>query len=308
VTERDTRAGVERHAIDLDRARRRVKKLPEVIAAQLAAARSSLDDCHALAVTAREYAGFFSVAEPAPEGICWGLRLAMDAQVSVFKGALAGLSRQPRVEIELEGKVAEVDSAVDGGFVNAANWIDAFYLTSVCREKLLLDALCQVPIDLLRRSPTRVPEYWILFAEALQAFWAPGDRDFYRLAHSAAVATTPSDPNVSDHALYVGGPQTDLLWSLMKALPGSPDGQAGVDRFNKSLAIALDYHRKFWDKEEDNRVRDPDGFLALPILGLVSMAYDSKVPVEVESDYMPRPLVEGACRRSRVPSATSPLA
>jgi hypothetical protein len=250
-------------------------------------------------MTAREYAGYLSVAEPASQGICWGLRLAMDAQASVFRGALAGLAGQQGVEIELDGQVAVVDSAVDGSLVNVGDWTIAFYLASVCRERLLLDTLCQVPIDLLRRSSTRAPEYWNLLAEALQVFWAPGDRDFYDLAHAAAVATTPSDPNVSDHALYIGGPQTDLLWSLMTALPGSPDGQAGVERFNKSLGIALDYHRKYWDKEEDNKVRDADGFLALPILGLASIAHDSEVPVEVESEYIPRALVEGACRRPR---------
>jgi hypothetical protein len=308
VTEHGTRAAVERHPIDLERARRRVDKLPEVIAAQLKAARSRLDDCHSVAMTAREYAGFLSVAEPASEAICWGLRLAMDAQVSVFKGALASLARKPQVEVELDGQAVVVDSAVDSGFVNAADWLNAFFLAAVGREKPLLDTLCQVPVELLRGSSAHVPEYSILLAEALQTFWAPGDRDFYRLAHAAAVATSPSDPKVSDHALCVGGPLTDLLWSLMKALPGSPDGQAGVERFNKSLGIALDYHRRYWSKEEDNRVRDAYGFLALPLLGMASIAYDSKVPVEVESDYMPRPLVEGACRRSRAPSATSPLA
>ena len=302
--DRGTRAGVDRHPVDLERVRHWAKKLPDVITAQLEAARSSLDACHALAMSARDYAGYLSVLEPASERVCWGLRLAMDAQTSVFRGVLAALAQHVRIEIELDGQATVVDSTVDGGFVNVPDWTSAFFLASVCRERSLLDTLCQVPLDLLRRSSTRAPEYWNLLAEALQAFWNP-DQDFSRKAHAAALATTPDDSAVSDHALYVGGPQTDLLWSLMKALPGSPDGQAGVERFNKSLAIALDYHQRYWCREEDDRVRDTDGYLALPILGLASIAYDSKVPVEVESEYMPRALVEGVCRQSSLSSAKS---
>ena len=303
MTDPGTRAGVERHPVNIERVRHWANRLPDVITAQLKAARSSLDACHSLAMSARDYAGYLSVVEPASERICWGLRLAMEAQTCVFKGALAGLAQHPRVEIELDGQAAVVDSTVDGGFVNVPDWTTAFFLASVCRERLVLDTLCQVPLDVLRRSSTRTREYWNLLAEALQAFWTPDDGSFYRKAHATALATTPDDPNVSDHALYVGGPHTDLLWSLMKALPGSPDGQAGVERFNKSLAIALEYHKMFWSPEEDDRCRDPDGYLALGILALASIAYDSEVPVEAESEYMPRTLVEGACRRSRWSSA-----
>jgi len=305
LTDRDREAAIERHPVDLDRARHWVDRLPAVIDAELAAALSSLDACPALGSSARDYAGYLSVVEPNSDRVCWSLRLALQAQASIFDGVLATLARRHQVEIELDRRRAVVNASVDEGFVNVADWTHAFFLACVCRDSACVKALSKVPVDLLRQSPTRAPDYWHLFAEAMRALLTP-EADFHGKALAAAQATKPEDPNVSDHALYIGGPATDLLCRLMNALPGSPEGPAGVDRFNRSLAIALDYHRRYWFREEDHRLRDPNGYLALPILALASIAYDSDVPIEVESEYIPRTLIEGACRRSP-PTSAIPL-
>jgi hypothetical protein len=64
------------------------------------------------------------------------------------------------------------------------------------------------------------------------------------------------------------------------------------DRFNSSLANALELHKQFWTKNDERR-RDPDGFVARAPLAIASLARGSGVTIEVESDYLPKHLLEG---------------
>lgn len=53
---------------------------------------------------------------------------------------------------------------------------------------------------------------------------------------------------------------------------------------------ALEKHKKYWTSDERKRL-DWEGFLSLPLLGITSMAYDCDIPFDVESDYIPLPLI-----------------
>jgi len=68
-----------------------------------------------------------------------------------------------------------------------------------------------------------------------------------------------------------------------------------VGPFDDSLEFALERHKKYWSKS--NRKKDPDGFLALGALSISSAAFDAGFPVEVESDYVPRDLIENGCSK-----------
>lgn len=53
-------------------------------------------------------------------------------------------------------------------------------------------------------------------------------------------------------------------------------------KFNNSLANALDLHKRFWTKDTERR-NDPNGFIALGPLAVACLARDAGVRIDVES-------------------------
>ncbi|MGI5167869.1 immunity 49 family protein [Spirillospora sp. CA-253888] len=91
--------------------------------------------------------------------------------------------------------------------------------------------------------------------------------------------------NGTDHWECLRHPPARLLDRLVE---NDPDG------FNEALAQALELFRQYHSVGE--RADDPDNQVALDVLGLACLAHDRGRPVTVESDYLPRRLVEGAWR------------
>ncbi|WP_308296058.1 immunity 49 family protein [Streptomyces sp. ISL-96] len=64
------------------------------------------------------------------------------------------------------------------------------------------------------------------------------------------------------------------------------------DRFTTKLAKTVEWHKDFWTRDEE-RERDSDGIIALGHLALACLALDSGFSVEVESEYLPKYLLDG---------------
>lgn len=66
-----------------------------------------------------------------------------------------------------------------------------------------------------------------------------------------------------------------------------------ADGFNTALAEMLGLHRDYYTSGD--RIGDRDGELSFDALGLACLAHDRGLPVRVESDYLPRAVIEGLC-------------
>ncbi|MBF6215435.1 immunity 49 family protein [Nocardia puris] len=122
-------------------------------------------------------------------------------------------------------------------FVNAGNWLSAFWLAIVCRDQDKLDSLSDVPIELLRASGQEYDEYVYDWVDTLQSYWAerPG------LIEKLTATLQNSDPAVAaiaprellDHILY---PPINLFYSFIRR------GQ--VD-YNDALVEAVNLHKEY---------------------------------------------------------------
>jgi hypothetical protein len=70
--------------------------------------------------------------------------------------------------------------------------------------------------------------------------------------------------------------------------------------FNEALVEALALHRQYWSRSEDVAC-DPRGYFSLSLTALAALAFDSGIPIMVDSDYLPMGLVRGDCRPSAAP-------
>lgn len=273
---------IARHDVDEAFSRQRAEaeaKKPEVY---LKALPKNLGHANMLRSTVQAWAGHLAVIDPDTPQICDAIRLGAEAVAALFAAATAG---QGQVEVRLGGQTVSAAAAVDRSVVHPGNWLGGYFLAAICRERELLDVLCDTPSAVLRESSSKADEYAYLYVDALRAFWRQEDQA-PALLLEALKATDPEQLAIAaeDYVLDVVVPQMEVLYRLMdQDAPG----------FNKVLQKAVQLHRDYWKKGD--RQNDPDGYLSFPLTGLASFAYDAGLPVEVESDYLPPRLVLGEC-------------
>jgi hypothetical protein len=233
-----------------------------------------------LARNARSYAGYQCILDPNSIQLWRALRIAAYSLTSVCE-----LASLPEGEYEVfagEGDPVMLPAGVNS-YSNGLSCLHGFYLGVACRESHLNERLAEIPVDILKQTTTRSDEYLYLQIEALQSFWK-GAADTPQRVIEAMKATDPEVIKVGtvDAALNIAVPEIDLLFRLLEN-----DSVA----FNESLIKALERHKKHWSKE--NLKNDPNGFIAVGILGLVSIAYERGMTIEVESDYIPKYIFQG---------------
>ncbi|XVO21693.1 MAG: immunity 49 family protein [Betaproteobacteria bacterium] len=233
-----------------------------------------------LARNALSYAGYQCILDPNSIQLWRALRIAAYSLTSVCE-----LASLPEGEYEVfagEGDPVMLPAGVNS-YSYGLSWLHGFYLGVACRESHLNDRLAEIPVAVLKQSSSRNDEYLYLQIEALQSFWK-GAADTPQRVIEAMKATDPELVKVGtvDAALNIAVPEIDLLFRLLEN-----DSVA----FNESLIKALECHKKHWS--EKNFKNDTNGFIAVGILGLVSIAYERGMTIEVESDYIPKYIFQG---------------
>lgn len=69
-------------------------------------------------------------------------------------------------------------------------------------------------------------------------------------------------------------------------------------KFNESLQKGLEFHKSFWGQKPRKRSdydcrSDAGGFISLTLLAVCCLAHDKGMNITVESDYLPKWMIEG---------------
>ena len=160
-----------------------------------------------------------------------------------------------------------------------AMWLDALATAIICRTQGLVADICEYPTNLLQGN---FDDYIFAWVDALKAFFT-GDDDLYPKINRSIELTDPEQlPGLpGEIALHRYYPSMKLLFNL---------AAGNAQAFNEDLHEALQLHRRFWTANEE-RISLPSGFFALMPTALAAVAHDQGIPIEVESDYLPRNFV-----------------
>lgn len=196
--------------------------------------------------------------------------------------AVTGAS-EGTVECRIDRKVRTLPAVGPLSTADAGNWLTAFWLAVICRERQRMTELCEIPLERLRSPEGQYDEYVYHWVDTLQTYWLrrPG------LVEKLTATFEASDPAVATIAprdllqgiLY---PPINLFYHFVRR---------DEEGFTLALVDALKLHQMYWTLNED-RARDIDGSIALGPLAIASLAYDGKMPIGVESEYLPRHLLQ----------------
>ncbi|MFE2966815.1 immunity 49 family protein [Streptomyces sp. NPDC059340] len=208
---------------------------------------------------------------------------AMQVGSALFDAAMA--SEGPVVcRIGSRGEVKNLPATGPTSYTHAGAWITSVYLATICRENERLDRLMQVPVSFLRASGALFDEYIYDWVEALQSYWHGQATNTW---DKLVAAINGADPDVTqaadrDTMLMLLYPPLELFQLY---------NRQETDQFNRSLAQALTWHKQYWTGDEA-RSLSSDGLVALGPLAFACMAYDNDFPIEVESEYLPKALLQ----------------
>ncbi|MCX2953034.1 immunity 49 family protein [Lentzea sp. NEAU-D7] len=201
-------------------------------------------------------------------------------------GAIFALTGQTEGEVTFRIGDTDITLPATGpkSSANAGEWTTAMALAMICRDRPRIDLLAGFPVDVLRASGGQADEFQYDWIKTLQLYWRAEEG----LIDTLLRAMQGADPEADTIAgaemvaklLY---PPMELFYLLT---------QREDARFNDSLAKALELHSSYWT-ETSERTNDPEGFVAWRVLAVACLAKDAGVEITVESDYLPRNLLDG---------------
>ncbi|MEE1774207.1 immunity 49 family protein [Streptomyces sp. JV185] len=196
--------------------------------------------------------------------------------------AVTGAS-EGTIECRIDRKLRTLPAAGPLSAADAGNWLTAFWLAVICREQQRMTQLCEIPLERLRAPEGAYDEYIYHWVDALQTYWLrrPG------LVEKLTAAVQMSDPSVAritpldllQGQLY---PPINLFYHFVTR---------DTEGFSPALVEALKLHQAYWTLNEE-RAADIDGSIALGPLAIACLAYDGELPIDVESEYLPKHLLE----------------
>ncbi|MFD8215932.1 immunity 49 family protein [Streptomyces sp. NPDC059697] len=207
---------------------------------------------------------------------------ALQVGSALFDAAMA--SEGPVVcRIGSRGEVKNLPATGPTSYTHAGTWVTSVYLAVVCRDNERLERLMRVPVSLLRESGAVFDEYIYSWVETLQSLFF-GREDVGSKLEAAFHSTDPDVAQVADKEtlLKILYPPINLFYRFVKRDPAE---------FNEALVDALTWHKQYWTGDEA-RSLSSDGLVALGPLAIACMAYDNDFPIEVESEYLPKALLQ----------------
>jgi hypothetical protein len=274
---------IARHETDEANASSEANRLPRKMQTFIDLIKKNPTSLHSVLTRALDEAGYRCIADPIATWLdTWNsVVLAMQSASAIF---VAGNQTDGEVEFSIRDDVVRIPATGPTIHTDAGIWIKALWLAMICRERQRIDMLCATPIELLRASDDQYDEYIYTWVRALQIYWRQQDGLVDTLLRAMQGTEPESIQAASEEVvLQLLYPPIEMFYFLT---------QREDEKFNNSLANALELHKRFWTKDAERR-NDPNGFIALGPLAIACLARDAGVPIEVESEYLPKHLLEG---------------
>jgi hypothetical protein len=172
---------------------------------------------------------------------------------------------------------------LEAGYAAPSEWIDAYFLAVITRDTESMDSLANFPIETMKQSATQAGPVSYKLVEVFQAYHHH-QADYPKLLDECmGMAVKQND----DWALYIAMGYLETLAALTPSI-----FDVGCD-FNEALAKNLQAQERYHIYEAGPDHAPINSFLPLQLLGMACMWHDMGNEVTVESDSLPRFLIEG---------------
>ena len=174
------------------------------------------------------------------------------------------------------------------GHLNSSDIADGIYAAIICRDRTSLKALCQIDVRKFQSPNVLTSSYTFTWVEFLQAFVTKSNQTMEKLRQVYKESEPEKVETNVDYALYIASGLMEVFYNF-----GAQDRLS----FYKALAKSLVRHKRYFEVVQltsgETLRSEPRGYISLGLLSASVLYHDLGNPIDVQSDYIPKALVEG---------------
>jgi hypothetical protein len=189
-----------------------------------------------------------------------------------------------KIIIHLGDRIFNLNGYKAADNINTADWRTALSMSVILKDNKGIEHLLQVSESVLRLSEVKGDEFNFKYVEFLKSLWDPNKRkDTESLLLEVYDLIEKKNIKIQSHDLVLRliYPQLAMYTAIIS------DNHA---EFNNRLYQALDLWKGFCEEMNPN---SPLNFFNFTLTSITTLAHARKIPIEVESDYMPKEMIEG---------------
>ncbi|OUJ60806.1 hypothetical protein BTO03_11315 [Vibrio parahaemolyticus] len=166
------------------------------------------------------------------------------------------------------------------GCINPNRWIDMYFISTIVRDRLSLDALASFPISLMKQSSTKAGKLSYMLVDVIQSFHNRTSDYPDKLVAAMDAAVAQGDNWALEIAMGILETFAVLTTNI------------GYD-FEEVLVKNLQFQEKYHLRELGPDRIGIRTFINFPLLGMACMWYDKGHRLSIETGWLPPYLVEG---------------
>ncbi|EJG0663934.1 immunity 49 family protein [Vibrio parahaemolyticus] len=173
------------------------------------------------------------------------------------------------------------EGILEMGFICPSMWLDAYFISTIVRDRPSMDVLANFPISLMKQSATKAGELSYMLVDVIQSFHNRTSDYPDKLVAAMDAAIVQGDDWALEIALGIletfAALTTDIGYDFEEVLIKNL-------QFQEQYQMRLDAPKKLISIET---------FISFPLLGMACMWYDKGNRLSVETGWLPPYLVEG---------------
>ncbi|EHB9910794.1 immunity 49 family protein [Vibrio parahaemolyticus] len=173
------------------------------------------------------------------------------------------------------------EGILEMGFICPSMWLDAYFISTIVRDRPSMDVLANFPISLMKQSATKAGELSYMLVDVIQSFHNRTSDYPDKLVAAMDAAITQGD----DWALEIAMGILETFAALTTDI--------GYD-FEEVLIKNLQFQEQYQMRlDAPKKLISIETFISFPLLGMACMWYDKGNCLSVETGWLPPYLVEG---------------
>ncbi|HCG7114801.1 TPA: immunity 49 family protein [Vibrio parahaemolyticus] len=173
------------------------------------------------------------------------------------------------------------EGILEMGFICPSMWLDAYFISTIVRDRPSMDVLANFPISLMKQSATKAGEISYMLVDVIQSFHNRTSDYPDKLVAAMDAAIAQGD----DWALEIAMGILETFAALTTDI--------GYD-FEEVLIKNLQFQEQYQMRlDAPKKLISIETFIFFPLLGMACMWYDKGNCLSVETGWLPPYLVEG---------------
>ncbi|EML0279962.1 immunity 49 family protein [Vibrio parahaemolyticus] len=173
------------------------------------------------------------------------------------------------------------EGILEMGFICPSMWLDAYFISTIVRDRPSMDVLANFPISLMKQSATKAGELSYMLVNVIQSFHNRTSDYPDKLVAAMDAAIAQGD----DWALEIAMGILETFAALTTDI--------GYD-FEEVLIKNLQFQEQYQMRlDAPKKLISIETFISFPLLGMACMWYDKGNCLSVETGWLPPYLVEG---------------